>query len=165
MTTTKTIIVYDKLGTIISAYNAESGSAPMGVPYILIDLPVGVTVKSVNVTNGQPIYSTENAIISELDKINAKMDYIAMMETIDISVVCDIMEGNETTVIDSSTENHSKNYNRVYNYFMTDLWSLAAVRNAVSRWITNSEFADIVVAKDTQNSAIDTTNTIPSVSV
>lgn len=162
----RTIIIYDKLGTVVSAYSADSDmTPPMGIPYIIANIPTGVTVKSVNVTTGQPVYSTQSAVTSEVEKINAKMDYIAMMQNIDISVVSDVMEGNIQEIIDASQENHTKNYYKVYNYFLTDLWTLAAVRNAVGRWITNAEFSQLVIAKDNQNKTIDSSNPIPSTTV
>lgn len=37
----------------------------------------------------------------------------------------------------------SKNYNKVKNYYNAGLWSLGMVRNAVGRWITAEEFAEI----------------------
>lgn len=37
----------------------------------------------------------------------------------------------------------SKNFNRVKNFYVSGLWSLAMVRNAVGRWITAGEFAEI----------------------
>lgn len=37
----------------------------------------------------------------------------------------------------------SKNYGKVKNFYVTGLWSLAMVRNAVGRWITAEEFTKI----------------------
>ena len=34
-------------------------------------------------------------------------------------------------------------YNKVKGYYETGLWSLAMVRNAVGRWITEEEFVEI----------------------
>lgn len=162
----RTIIVYDKQGTVVSAYSADNNTTlPVGIPYIIANIPVGVTVKSVNVATGQPVYDTSAIITSDIEKINAKMDYVSMMQGIDTSVVCDVMEGNLQTIIDASKENHTKNYYKIYSYFLANLWTLAAVRNAVGRWITNAEFSQLVIAKENQNNAIDTSNPIPSVSV
>ena len=39
---------------------------------------------------------------------------------------------------------HSKNFERVKNYYDTGLWSIAKVRNAVVKgWITAEEYRDI----------------------
>lgn len=37
----------------------------------------------------------------------------------------------------------SKNFNKVDRFYKTGLWSLGMVRNAVGRWITAEEFAEI----------------------
>lgn len=39
---------------------------------------------------------------------------------------------------------HSKNFERVKNYYDTGLWSIVKVRNAVVKgWITDAEFQEI----------------------
>lgn len=37
----------------------------------------------------------------------------------------------------------SKNFEKVNRYYSASLWSLGMVRNAVGRWITEEEFAEI----------------------
>lgn len=39
--------------------------------------------------------------------------------------------------------NHSKNFNKVKQYYDLKLWSLARVRSAVGKWITESEYEEI----------------------
>lgn len=164
MTTVKTLIVYDKSGGIIACYNAEGAAAPVGVPYIIVDIPEGISVQSVDVKTATPIYVKDNLIISEIDKMNSKMDYIAMMSDIDISNVMDA--GSYTTTNQLEDREHSANYNKVLNYYLTDLWSLLAVRNAyIKSWITSAEYNTIVKAKNEADATLDTENEIPTVTV
>lgn len=38
---------------------------------------------------------------------------------------------------------HSKNFEKVYNYYKNHLWTLSQVRNAVGKWITEEEYQEI----------------------
>ena len=38
---------------------------------------------------------------------------------------------------------HSKNYEKVKKYYDSGRWTLAMVRNAVGKWITEEEFKEI----------------------
>lgn len=168
MTTIRTIIVYDKEGTIISCFNADSVEPPVGVPYIITEIPAGATVVKVDSKTMQPIYQMNDEAISELDKMNAKMDYIAMMSDIDVTLVLDplLTEQNVPQTLD--LEDHNKNYIKVYNYYLGGLWSLGAVRNAIGKWINQIEYTQIVLAKDEQDvidNSIDSDNVIPVVDV
>lgn len=171
MTAIRTIIVYDKEGTIISCFNADSIEPPVGVPYIIAEIPAGATVVKVDPKNMQPIYQMNNEAISELDKMNAKLDYIAMMSDIDISFILDPLvpdQSNVPQVLDLEEEDHNKNYGKVYNYYLGGLWSLGAVRNAIGRWINQIEYTQIVLAKDEQeiiDDSIDSDNVIPVVDI
>lgn len=169
MTTIRTIIVYDKEGTIISCFNADSVEPPVGVPYIITEIPAGATVVKVDIKTMQPIYQMNDEAISELDKMNAKMDYIAMMTDIDVSLVLDPLQTEQhiPQVMDLQ-EDHNKNYIKVYNYYLGGLWSLSAVRNAIGKWINQTEYTEIVLAKDQQDiidDSIDSENEIPVVNV
>lgn len=164
MTTVRTIIVYDKEGTIIVCYNADSIAPPVGVPYIIAEIPAGATVVKVNPNTMQPIYKMNDKAISELDKMNAKMDYIAMMQSIDVDAILDPLDDG-VVLLD---EDHNKYYDKVYNYYMGGLWSLAAVRNSIGKWINQAEYTQIVISKDEQNvveDGIDTENVIPVVNI
>lgn len=168
MTTIRTIIVYDKEGTIISCFNADSVEPPVGVPYIITEIPAGATVVKVDPKTMQPIYQMNDEAISELDKMNAKMDYIAMMSDIDVSLVLDPLLTEQDVPQTLDLEDHNKNYIKIYNYYLGGLWSLGAVRNAIGRWINQVEYTQIVLAKDEQNvidDSIDSDNVIPVVDV
>ena len=39
--------------------------------------------------------------------------------------------------------NHSKNYEKVLQYYKEKVWTLNRVRLAVGKWITKKEFEDI----------------------
>lgn len=39
--------------------------------------------------------------------------------------------------------NKSKNYDKVERFYKTGLWTMGMARNAVGRWITVEEFAEI----------------------
>ena len=165
MTTVKTLIIYDKSGGIIASYNAVGTTAPVGVPYIVVDLPEGMVVQSVDVKSGTPIYAKDNLVISEIDKMNSKMDYIAMMNGIDINAVMDAGSYTNST-LSVNDDTHSEHYYKVLNYYLTDLWSLLAVRYAVDKnWISAEEFATIVKAKNEADATLDTENEIPTVTV
>lgn len=167
MSSTKTTIIYDKSGTILASYTNGSIATPVGIPFIIVDIPDGMMIESVNVATGTPIYSTRSIIISEIDKINSKMDYIAMMNGLDLSVIMDVTLNSIAkgiiTTIDGTADNHSTNYVRVYNYYIKGLWGLMAIRNAIGKWITNAEYTTIVKAKEELTSATDTKNPIPIV--
>lgn len=168
MTTIRTIIVYDKEGTIISCFNADSVEPPVGVPYIITEIPAGATVVKVDPKTMQPIYQMNDEAISELDKMNAKMDYIAMMSDIDVSLVLDPLLTEQDVPQTLDLEDHNKNYIKIYNYYLGGLWSLGAVRNAIGKWINQVEYTQIVLAKDEQNvidDSIDSDNVIPVVDV
>lgn len=165
----KTLIIYDKSGTVLATYDANYMQAPVGVPYIIADVPDGVIIESVDVSKAQPIYAPQTIVSSEIDKLNAKMDYIAMMGNLDLSVVADVILNapvkDKIEQINGTNETFSTNYVRVHNYYMTNLWSLVAVRNAVGKWINNQEFTKIVKAKEEQTSYTDKNNTIPTVKI
>lgn len=38
---------------------------------------------------------------------------------------------------------HSKNYEKVRNYYKRRLWDIGQVRNAVGKWITKEEYREI----------------------
>ena len=38
----------------------------------------------------------------------------------------------------------SKNFEKVQNYYKKGLWSLEMVKNAVGRWITETEYKEII---------------------
>lgn len=38
---------------------------------------------------------------------------------------------------------HSKNFEKVKEYYDSGLWSIERVRNAVGKWITEEEFKEI----------------------
>ena len=38
---------------------------------------------------------------------------------------------------------HSKNFEKVKKYYDSGMWTLAMVRNAVGKWITEEEFKEI----------------------
>ena len=38
---------------------------------------------------------------------------------------------------------HSKNYEKVKNYYKRGLWSIERVHNAVGKWITAEEYEEI----------------------
>lgn len=38
---------------------------------------------------------------------------------------------------------HSKNFEKVRNYYTNHLWTLSQVRSAVGRWITKEEYKEI----------------------
>lgn len=43
---------------------------------------------------------------------------------------------------------HSTNYEKVRMYYEQKLWSIERVRNAIGKWITDSEYHEIVVDVD-----------------
>lgn len=42
-----------------------------------------------------------------------------------------------------SNEEHSKNFEKVRDYYNQGLWDITRVRNAVGKWITEEEFKEI----------------------
>lgn len=165
MNSIRTLIVYDTSGAIIRSCDANSQEPPQGVPYMVIDLPIGVTVTSIDMKTGLPNYSSSSAILSEIDKMNAKMDYIAMVSDISLDYIDDVYGSMPQTIIDDNAESHSENYIKVYNYYMANLWSIMAIRLAIGKWITQQEYNNLVKMKTSQDTAVDTENKIPVVNV
>jgi len=161
----RTLFIYNNDGVIVRAFNAEDESAKTyanGLPYIIVDVPDGVIIKSIDVSTLQPVYDTDSTIISEINKLSAKMDYIAMKCGINMANVCDVLEGNVGSVIDGTSDTHSANYSKVYYYYLTGLWNINAVVEATTNsWITKVEYNAIIKAKEAQNVA--NTNNIPVV--
>lgn len=165
MNSIKTLIIYDQKGGIIRSCDANSQEPPTGVPYLIIDLPVGIIVDSINMETGLPNYSSSSVILSEIDKMNAKMDYIAMMSGISLYEINDVY-GSMPQTISADEERHSENYVKVYNYYMTGLWSITAIRLAIDKkWITHEEYNSLVKTKMDKDSEVDTTNDIPVIHI
>lgn len=148
MVTTKTLFIYDTTGTIVHSSVFRDGmSVPVGLPSVLVDVPEGLIVKSIDPETQKPICEKSGQMASELDSLHAKIDYVAMMSDIDITRVCAYNK-----------------YERVREYYLVGLWSLKALRDAqIKGWITPKEYGDIVMEKE--NLGIDTGNEIPSVTI
>lgn len=162
MTTVKTIIVYDDLGNIIRCDNADMVEAPMEGNYLIAEVPAGAIVKYVDMSNMEPIYITNPLAISDIDRLGAKMDYIAMVGGVDINHVEDVFRLGDK----KSTKGRNEHFQRVLMYRLTDLWTDAAVLSAVGLWITETEYATILSIKDQQgiaNATPDTEHEVPTV--
>lgn len=46
---------------------------------------------------------------------------------------------------------HSKNFEKVKNYYFTKMWNLKKVQDAVGRWITEEEYEEITGLKKSKN--------------
>lgn len=70
------------------------------------------------------------------DKINANLDYISMMSGIDIP--------DESEIMTLESDEHSKNFKKVSDYAKESLWNAGMIANAVGKWITEEEYAEII---------------------
>ena len=102
----------------------------------------------------------------DIDKANAKSDYIAMMMGIDISAMSYALNAQAGEDIPLSEIKDTESlYDKVKNYYVNELWGIVAVRNAIGRWIDQKQYDEIIKAKVKTDSKIDTVNDIPAVSI
>ena len=90
----------------------------------------------------------------DLDKTNARSDYIAMMMGIDIDAMSFDTQNKE-----------SDKYTKVEYYYLKELWGIVALRNAIGRWISRDQYNAIIKKKEKIDSSIDTSNKIPEITI
>lgn len=73
---------------------------------------------------------------SAVDKVSANLDYISMMSGIDIP--------GESAIMTLESNGHSQNFKKVSDYAKESLWNAGMIANAVGKWITEEEYAEIV---------------------
>lgn len=73
---------------------------------------------------------------SIIEQLCAKMDYLSMMSGIDIP--------GESEIMTLESDGHSKNFKKVSDYAKESLWNAGMIANAVGKWITEEEYAEIV---------------------
>lgn len=73
---------------------------------------------------------------SAVDKVSANLDYISMMSGIDIP--------GESAIMTLESNGHSQNFKKVSDYAKESLWNAGMITNAVGKWITEEEYAEIV---------------------
>lgn len=71
-----------------------------------------------------------------VDQLSANLDYISMMSGIDIP--------DESAIMTLESNGHSKNFKKVSDYAKESLWNAGMISNAVGKWITEEEYAEIV---------------------
>ena len=145
MNSVKTLIIYDKSGAIIASFVADSVTPPVGVPYTIIDIPESKIVDSINPATGKPIWRDSQNSVSDIEILSARQDYICMMSGIDVSSLIDLQDDLEEDLT------HSPNFMRVKKYYQNGLWKLIALKNAISRWITEAEYTELLALGGTES--------------
>lgn len=84
-------------------------------------------------------YRTEDATAraqKSIEAVRATVDYLSMMSGIDIP--------GESAIMTLESNGHSQNFKKVSDYAKESLWNAGMITNAVGKWITEEEYAEIV---------------------
>lgn len=151
------LFIYDKEGTIIATHNANNCVPPVGVPWVVADIPDGCIVEKIDVITQKPVYAMVEDTITDLDKLSANVLYTMMM--------MDLKSPSSELAVAREVSVHSNDYDDIRKYYMNHLWDMKAVRQAVVHGlITQEEYTDILKEYEAKYS-VDTEHDIPSVDV
>lgn len=83
------------------------------------------------------VVDNSGRIDQKIMQLTANTDYIAMMAGVDIPDA-------ESNVMTLTLDAQSPKFETVKNYFLQSLWNSEMLLNAVDRWITSAEYAEIL---------------------
>lgn len=151
------VFIYDKEGTIIATHDANSCIPPIGVPWVVADIPDGCIVEKIDVTTRRPVYKMTEDTITDLDKLSADILYMMMMlefksPSAEIAVAKEVLQCSEK-------------YSDIRRYYLNHLWDMKAVRQAVVHGLITQEEYTSLLKEYEEKYSVDKEHDIPSVDV